>query len=74
MTHIVYIRPGREHYPLWFTNAQEEANEVAKRAGDPFWTWAWNRLNEHKIKLRDGVFQIHFSTEAEFTMFALKNS
>lgn len=76
MTHIVYIdaRPERDAYPLWFNNAVYEASELARENRDEFWTWAWNRQHTAKVKLRDRQFQIHFGSESELTMFALRYS
>lgn len=72
--HIVTINPNadREAYPLWFQNAVIHASALALANNDQFWTWAWNREFEHKIKLRNARLLIHFNTEAELTMFALR--
>lgn len=76
MTHIVYVDPkdDREDYPLWFNNAVRESSELARENRDEFWTWAWNRKHQAKVKLRNQQFQIHFNSESEFTMFALRYS
>jgi hypothetical protein len=76
MTHIVYIDSSseRDAYPLWFNNAVHEASQLARENQDEFWTWAWNRKHCSKVKLRDRQFQIHFNSEPEFTMFALRYS
>jgi len=72
--HIVTINPNaeREGYPLWFQNAVDHANELAKANNDQFWTWAWNREFRHKINLQDGRFLVNFNTETDLTMFALR--
>lgn len=76
MTHIVCIKTrfDRDSYPLWFQNAVEEASQLARENGDEFWTWAWNRKHNAKVKFRDRQFQIHFGSESELTMFALRYS
>lgn len=76
MTHIVYIKSGfnRDEYPLWFQNAVIEASVLARENGDELWTWAWNRKHTAKVKFRDRQLQIHFNSEPEFTMFALRYS
>jgi len=72
--HIVTIDPKEDHeeYPLWFKNAGDYASELARQNHDNYWTWAWNREFDYKVKVRDSKFHIYFDTEAALTMFALK--
>lgn len=69
-----YYIPSPEERPEWICNLILDSRKLAPKYKDESWIWTWNRIHEHKIRVRNGNLIVSFNTESDMTMFALKHS
>lgn len=66
MTYLVSF--PTEGKPKWFNDRYDDLIHNWNRP----WTWTWNEAYQHKVSIRNGMINLVFENEQEYTWFILK--